>query len=110
MEMLLARIDAARKEGLPIRANMYTYIAGGTGLDACLPPWTQDGGYSELLKRLRDPEIRKKIAAEVKVDSDKWENIYLGAGSPERIVVSDFTSDTLKPFTDNSLDENARIS
>src|SRR5437762_7280118 len=72
MDTLLARIETARKEGLPIRANMYTYIAGGTGLDACLPPWTQDGGYPEVLKRLRDPETRKKIAAEVKVDSAKW--------------------------------------
>ena len=109
MDTLLARIDAARKEGLPIRANMYTYIAGGTGLDACLPPWTQDGGYPELLKRLRDPEIRKKIAAEVKVDSDKWENLYLGAGSPDRIVLSDFTSEKLKPLDGKSLAEIAKI-
>ena len=109
IDTLLARIEAARKEGLPIRANMYTYIAGGTGLDACLPPWTQDGGYPELLKRLRDPEIRKKIAAEVKVDSDKWENLYLGAGSPDRIILGDFTSEKLKPFTDKSLAEIARI-
>ena len=109
MDTLLARIDAARKEGLPIRANMYTYIAGGTGLDACLPPWTQDGGYPELLKRLRDPEIRKKIAAEVKVDSDKWENLYLGAGSPDRIVLSDFTSEKLRPLDGKSLAEIAKI-
>jgi len=109
MDTLLARIDAARKEGLPIRANMYTYVAGGTGLDACLPPWTQDGGYPELLKRLRDPEIRKKIAAEVKVDSDKWENLYLGAGSPDRIVLSDFTSEKLKPLDGKSLAEIAKI-
>src|SRR5256886_4756170 len=109
MDTLLARIEAARKEGLPVRANMYTYIAGGTGLDACLPPWTQDGGYPELLKRLRDPEIRKKIAAEVKVDSDKWENLYLGAGSPDRIVLSDFTSEKLKPLDGKSLAEIARI-
>jgi len=88
---------------------MYTYIAGGTGLDACLPPWTQDGGYPELLKRLRDPEIRKKIAAEVKVDSDKWENLYLGAGSPDRIVLSDFTSEKLKPLDGKSLAEIAKI-
>ncbi len=109
MDTLLARIEAARKEGLPIRANMYTYIAGGTGLDACLPPWTQDGGYPELLKRLRDSEIRKKIAAEVKVDSDKWENLYLGAGSPDRIVLSDFTSEKLKPLDGKSLAEIAKI-
>src|SRR5436309_15435742 len=109
IDTLLARIEAARKEGLPIRANMYTYIAGGTGLDACLPPWTQDGGYPELLKRLRDPEIRKKIAAEVKVDSDKWENLYLGAGSPDRIVLSDFTSEKLRPLDGKSLAEIAKI-
>src|SRR5437660_846981 len=109
IDTLLARIEAARKEGLPIRANMYTYIAGGTGLDACLPPWTQDGGYPELLKRLRDPEIRKRIAAEVKADSNKWENLYLGAGSPDRIVLSDFTSEKLKPLDGKSLAEIAKI-
>jgi N-acyl-D-amino-acid deacylase len=109
MDALLARIEAAQKEGRPIRANMYTYIAGGTGLDACLPPWTEDGGYPELLKRLRDPEIRKKIAADVKVDTDKWENLYLAAGSPDRIIVGDFTSEKLKPLTNKSLAEIARI-
>jgi N-acyl-D-amino-acid deacylase len=108
MDTLLARIEAARKQGLPIRANMYTYIAGGTGLDACLPPWTEDGGYPELLKRLRDPEIRKKIAAEVKVDSNKWENLYLAAGSPDRIIL-DFDSEKLKPLSGKSLGEIARM-
>src|SRR5438477_1533319 len=106
---LLSRIEAAQKEGLPIRANMYTYIAGGTGLDACLPPWTQDGGYPELLKRLRDPETRKKIAAEVKIDSDKWENLYLAAGSPDRITLADFTAEKLKPFSNKSLAEVAKM-
>src|SRR5213595_2415371 len=109
MDTLLARIEAARKKCLPVRANMYTYIAGGTGLDACLPPWTQDGGYPELLKRLRDPEIRKKIAAEVKVDSDKWENLYLAAGSPDHIILADFTSEKLKPFSNKPLAEVAKM-
>src|SRR5436309_12908642 len=44
-DQLLGRIEAAQKEGLKIRATMYTYTAAGTGLDACLPPWTEDGGY-----------------------------------------------------------------
>ena len=55
VDELLARIERAQKEGLNVRANMYTYTAAGTGLDACLPPWTQDGGYPALFKRLRDP-------------------------------------------------------
>src|SRR5438046_5164073 len=82
LDTLLSRIESAQKEGLKIRANMYTYTAAGTGLDACLPPWTEDGGYPALFKRLHDPATREKIAAEVQVDSDVWENLYLGAGSP----------------------------
>src|SRR5207245_7267629 len=78
IDNLLSRIEAAQKEGLNIRANMYTYTAAGTGLDACLPPWTEEGGYPALFKRLRDPATREKIAAEVKIDSDKWENLYIG--------------------------------
>src|SRR6266567_2659734 len=74
IDNLLARIDRAQKEGLNVRANMYPYPAAGTGLDACLPPWTEDGGYPALFKRLRDPATREKIKAEVQVDSDKWEN------------------------------------
>src|SRR5881275_3178591 len=107
-DQLLGRIEAAQKEGLKIRANMYTYTAAGTGLDACLPPWTEDGGYPELLKRLRDPETRKKIAAEVKIDSDKWENLYLAAGSPEKILLVGFKSEKLKSLTGKSLAEVAK--
>src|SRR5256714_5825088 len=75
---LLARIERAQKEGLNVRADMYTYTAAGTGLDACLPPWTEDGGDPALFKRLRDPATRQKVKADIKVDSDKWENLYLG--------------------------------
>jgi N-acyl-D-amino-acid deacylase len=109
LDTLLSRIEAAQKEGLKIRANMYTYTAAGTGLDACLPPWTENGGYPELFKRLRDPEMRKKIAAEVKVDSDQWENLYLAAGSPDRILLVGFKSEKLKPLTGKSLAEVAKM-
>ena len=106
---LLGRIEAAQKEGLKIRANMYTYTAAGTGLDACLPPWTEDGGYPALFKRLRDPATRKKIAAEVQVDSDAWENLYLAAGSPDKILLVGFKSEKLKPLTGKSLAEVAKM-
>jgi N-acyl-D-amino-acid deacylase len=109
MDDLLARIEAARKEGLKITADMYAYTAAGTGLDACLPPWTQDGGYPALFQRLRDPAMRKKIAAEVSKDSDEWENLYIGVGSPDRILLFGFKSDKLKPLTGKSLAEVARM-
>jgi N-acyl-D-amino-acid deacylase len=106
---LLARIERAQKEGLNVRANMYAYTAAGTGLDACLPPWTQDGGYPALFKRLRHPATREKIKAEVKIDSDKWENLYLAAGSPDKILLVGFKSDKLKPLTGKTLAEVAKM-
>jgi N-acyl-D-amino-acid deacylase len=106
---LLARIEAAQKEGLKITADMYTYTAAGTGLDACLPPWTEDGGYPALFKRLRDPATREKIAAEVRIDSDAWENLYLAAGSPDKILLAGFKSEKLKPLTGKSLAEVAKM-
>jgi N-acyl-D-amino-acid deacylase len=106
---LLTRIERAQKEGLNVRANMYTYVAAGTGLDACLPPWTQDGGYPALFKRLRDPATREKIKAEVQIDSDKWENLYLAAGSPEKILLVGFKTEKLKPLTGKTLAEVAKM-
>ena len=108
-DQLLERIEAAQKDGMKIRANMYTYTAAGTGLDACLPPWTEDGGYPALFKRLRHPATREKIAAEVRVDSDAWENLYLAAGSPEKILLVGFKSEKLKPLTGKSLAEVAKM-
>src|SRR6266487_1071573 len=102
-DQLLGRIEAAQKEGLKIRANMYTFTEAGTGLDACLPPWTEDGGYPALFKRLRDPAMREKIAARVKTPTDEWENVYIAAGGPERILLVGFKSEKLKPLTGKTL-------
>ena len=109
LDDFLSRIEAAQKEGLKIRANMYTYTAAGTGLDACLPPWTEDGGYPALFKRLRDPATREKIATQVRTPSDEWENLYLAAGSPEKILLVGFKSEKLKPLTGKSLAEVAKM-
>ncbi len=108
-DALLTKIEDARKSGLKITADMYTYTAAGTGLDACLPPWTEDGGYPALFKRLRDPATREKIAAEVRTPTDKWENLYLAAGSPDRILLSGFKSEKLKPLTGKSLADVAKM-
>jgi N-acyl-D-amino-acid deacylase len=106
---LLSRIEAAQREGLKITADMYTYTAGGTGLDASLPPWTEDGGYPALFKRLRDPATREKIKAEVQKPTGAWENLYLDAGGPEHILLVEFKSEKLKPFTGKTLADVARM-
>jgi N-acyl-D-amino-acid deacylase len=109
MDQAIARIETARREGLPITADMYTYTAGSTGLDASMPPWVLDGGYEAAFERLKDPEQRKKIAAAVRTPTDEWENFYLAAGSPDRIVLVDFRSDVLKPLTGKTLAEAAKL-
>ncbi len=109
LDAVLKKVEAARKDGLRITADMYTYPAAGTGLDACLPPWTADGGNPELFKRLRDPATREKIAAEVRKPTDAWENMYLAAGSPDRILLNAFKSEKLKPLTGKSLAQVAEM-
>src|SRR3989440_3143532 len=89
-DKLLGRIEGAQKEGLKITADMYTYTAAGTGLDACLPPWTEDGGYQALFKRLRDPATRQKIKAEVQKPAGGWENLYFDAGGPQHLLLGEF--------------------
>jgi N-acyl-D-amino-acid deacylase len=108
IEQVLALVEAARKEDLKITADMYVYPAAGTGLVATLPPWTLDGGFEALYKRLADPATREKIAAEVRTPTNAWENLYLAAGSPDRILLVGFKSEKLKPLTGKSLAEVAR--
>src|SRR5678815_5472620 len=66
MDRVIAKIEAARRDGLKVTADIYTYPAGATGLDASMPPWVLDGGYDAAYKRLADPEMHKKIAAAIR--------------------------------------------
>lgn len=109
MPALIAKVDSARAAGLDIRANMYTYIAGATGLDAAMPPWVQEGGYNEWAKRLKDPAIRTRVAQEMRAPTDKWENYFLAPGSPDRILLVGFKADSLKPLTGKTLAEVAAM-
>jgi N-acyl-D-amino-acid deacylase len=109
MDKVIARVEAARKEGLKITADMYNYTAGATGLDAAMPPWVLDGGYEALYRRLKDPGMRKKIAAAIRTPSDEWENLYLAAGSPDRVLLVEFKNDALKPLTGRTLADVAKM-
>ena len=109
LESVLALINDARSKGVRITADMYTYTAGATGLNSCMPPWVYDGGPDAAYKRLQDPETRKKIADAMRTPSRDWENLYLLAGSPDRILLASFKSDALKPLTGKTLAEVARL-
>jgi N-acyl-D-amino-acid deacylase len=108
MDDVIAMVERARRDGLKITADMYTYPAGATGLDAAMPPWALDGGYEALFNRLRDPDARKKIAGAIRTPTDEWENLYLAAGSPERVILIEFKNEALKPLTGLTLAEAAR--
>jgi N-acyl-D-amino-acid deacylase len=105
----IAKVEQARSDGLEITADIYTYAAGSTGLNASMPPWVQEGGFEASLERLRDPELRERIAREMLVESDEWENLYLGAGSPDNILLVGFKNDALKPLTGKTLGEVASM-
>ena len=96
---VIAKVEAARAEGLAITADMYTYTAGATGLDAAMPPWVQEGGLRAWMRRLKDPAIRGASPREMRTPTDEWENLYLLAGSPDGSSSSAFKKDSLKYLT-----------
>lgn len=107
VDAALARVEKARSEGLRITANMYTYPAGATGLNATMPPWVQEGGYDAWVTRMKDPAIRRRLRKEMTTPTDQWENFFTGAG-PEGTLLVGFKSEALKPLTGKTLAEVAR--
>ncbi len=108
MDEVIAKVESARAAGLHITADMYTYTAGATGLDAAMPPWVQEGGYNAWVQRLQDPAIRKRVIKEMTAPADDWENLFLHAG-PENVLLIGFKSDSLKYLTGKSLAEVASM-
>ena len=100
-------VEAARAGGTRITADMYLYTAGSTGLDGSMPPWVQEGGLAKWVGRLRDPETRRRVAAEMRTPTDQWENLLLAAGSPERVLLVGFKNPALKHLTGKTLAEVA---
>lgn len=109
MDQVIQKIDSARSAGIQLTTDMYTYVAGATGLDASMPPWVQEGGYQTWAERLKDPVIREKVIAEMRTDAQDWENLYYAAGSAEKLLLVGFKNDSLKKYTGKSLAEVATI-
>lgn len=109
LDPMIAKIEAARAQGVRITANMYTYTAGATGLNAGMPPWVQDGGLEAWIARLKDPAIRARVVAEMKdVHPVGWENLLGHAGAEGTLLLA-FKNPKLKPLTGKTLAEVARM-
>ena len=106
---VIERVEQARAEGLDVTADMYPYAAGATGLNACMPPWVQEGGFRAWLERLRNPSLRGRVAREMREPGRDWENLYLAAGGPDGVLLVSFKNDALKPLTGKTLTEVARM-
>jgi len=103
---VVAKIEAARAEGLAITADMYNYTAGSTGLDAAMPPWVQEGGYAAWAKRLQDPQVRARVAKEMRAPADNWENLMRAAG-PKGTLLVGFRNHDLRHYVGRTLAEVA---
>jgi N-acyl-D-amino-acid deacylase len=106
MDTVIERINALRAEGFVITADMYNYTAGATGLDASMPTWVQAGGYDKWRERLRDPQIRARVRAEMAQNADDWENLGYFAG-PEGMLFVDFRNEALAGYLGKTLAEVA---
>ena len=109
LDQVIEKIEAARANGLRITANMYTYTAGATGLNAAMPPWVQEGGLEQWRDRMRDPAVRARLLQEMRAPSDEWENLLLMAGDPAKVLLVGFRNPDLKHLTGKSLAEVAQL-
>lgn len=107
MPAVLARLEAARAEGLDVAANAYPWTAASNGLDACLPPWIREGGRDRLLERLKDHALRERAKADMVRDADDWNNQYYGSGGPSRILVAAVLTPALKKYEGRTIEEIA---
>ena len=104
MRDAIARIDAARREGLDVGADMYPYVAGGTGLTACLPPWSQADG--KLFDNLANANTRAKMRAEMLRSDVEWENLC-DLATPEGVLVTALEKPENRVFAGKRLNEIA---
>jgi N-acyl-D-amino-acid deacylase len=109
IDAAIAKVEAARANGQRITADMYTYTAGATGLDAAMPTWVQSGGLEQWIKRMKDPAVRARLVKEMRTPSNDWENLLLLAGSPDRVLLISFKNPKLKPLTGKTLAEVAKM-
>lgn len=106
LENVFALIESARAAGLRISADIYAYPAGATGLDATMPLWVQEGGHDAWVDRLQNPEIRARVAEEMRDPDVDWENFFTQAG-PDGILLTGFRNPALRPLVGKTLAEVA---
>jgi len=104
---VLEVIEAARRSGLNITADMYPYPAGSTGLDAIMPPWVKEGGIDQWIARMQDPDTRARLVKAMQENPDDWDN-RLASGGAESVLLVEFRNPDLKHLAGMTLAEVAQ--
>jgi N-acyl-D-amino-acid deacylase len=109
MPEVVAKINAARAQGMDVSANTYAYPAWFNTFSAFIPPWAHDGGDAKLVERLKDPATRARIRAEMMTPSNDWDNEWLEIPGPESIQIGVVRNPKLLPLQGKTLAEVAKI-
>ena len=109
MPEVVARINAARADGIDISANTYAYTAWFNTMSAFIPPWAHDGGDAKLIDRLKDPAIRQRIRKDLLTPSTDWQNEWQAIPGPESVLICVVQNPTLLPLQGKTLAEAAKI-
>jgi len=89
MNEVVALIEAARKRGVDVQANVYPYTRGNNDLVSIIPPWAHEGGVPQLLIRLKDKELRERMKKDIRSGIDGWYNHFLAVGGDwSRMLIS----------------------
>jgi N-acyl-D-amino-acid deacylase len=108
MPSVLRRLHQARAEGLDVSADTYPYSAAQNGLSANLPLWVREGGRDKMVARLKDPEVRARVKADILKDDGSWEDQYVGSGGAKGVLVVSVVNTALKKYEGKTLEEIAR--
>ncbi|HSF14699.1 MAG TPA: D-aminoacylase [Vicinamibacteria bacterium] len=109
MPQVLEKFEAARARGLDVTANQYPYDRASNDLDACLPIWVREGSADDMIARLRNPEMRERIKAEMADPNiTEWENQWYGSGGAEGVMVSSVLDPALRKWEGMTLAEIGR--
>jgi len=109
IDSLIKMVEQARKEGLQITANMYTYNKSATGLLSVFPPTLRDGGFDLAWKRLQNNTIREEMKKAMNTNAQDWENMYFLSGGAKGMLLVGFRQDSLRKYLGKTLAEVATI-
>jgi len=108
MPEVVAKINAARAQGLDVTADTYAYTAWFNDFSAFIPAWAHNGGNTKLIERLKDPATRARIRTDMLTPSDKWDNEWQEIPGPEAVLVGVVHNSQLLPLQGKTLAEIAK--